>query len=556
MKTFIRLSLIISTILFQNFNETYAQEFLWAKGITSTLHNVSGNSIAHDKEGNIYVTGNFPGTAVFDTIHLTSFGPTDVFIAKYDPNGNCVWANHAGGASDARGTSISVDAEGNSYVAGDFRIGTIRFDTIQISSYTNNGFYDIFIAKYDPQGKCIWAQRAGGDDDEHAAGIISDNDDNCYVTGYFTGPANFGTDSLLSLGDHDIFIAKYDKNGNCLWVKQAGHWLYGGFGNGIALNGGDNIYITGYFYGTLTFDTINITSYGGYDIFIAKYDLKGNCQWVKHGGGKGYDYGRGISTDKDGNIYITGYFNGSATIGNTQFNGNGNDIYSTFLVKYAPDGYCLWAKQAGYTSDDCGGWSIATDSIGNSYITGSFWASTVFDTIQLTGFGATDIFMAKYSPDGFCQWAKNTGGKQQEIGYGITIDTKGNCYATGTFARTALFGTIQLSDSGAFITKIGNPIDATKNEISPISNNFSLQQNYPNPFNPSTNIEFKLPHSSFITLKIYNFLGQEMETIAGGYYNKGNYLINWNAKNYTSGVYFYVLNYGGIRYCKEMVLIK
>jgi len=83
-----------------------------------------------------------------------------------------------------------------------------------------------------------------------------------------------------------------------------------------------------------------------------------------------------------------------------------------------------------------------------------------------------------------------------------------------------------------------------------------LYQNYPNPFNPGTTIQFRLPRSSFITLKIYNFLGQEIETLANGVYNEGNYLINWNAKNLASGVYFYVLNYNGMGYSKKMLLIK
>jgi hypothetical protein len=83
-----------------------------------------------------------------------------------------------------------------------------------------------------------------------------------------------------------------------------------------------------------------------------------------------------------------------------------------------------------------------------------------------------------------------------------------------------------------------------------------LYQNYPNPFNPSTNIQFRLPYSSVITLKIYNLIGQEIETLANGYYNGGEYIINWNAKNYSSGVYFYMLHYDGATYSKKMLLIK
>ncbi len=83
-----------------------------------------------------------------------------------------------------------------------------------------------------------------------------------------------------------------------------------------------------------------------------------------------------------------------------------------------------------------------------------------------------------------------------------------------------------------------------------------LDQNYPNPFNPSTTIQFKLPHFTYITLKIFNCLGQEIETVANGLYNEGNYLVNWNAKNLASGIYIYVLKYQGAEYSKKMLLIK
>ena len=99
-----------------------------------------------------------------------------------------------------------------------------------------------------------------------------------------------------------------------------------------------------------------------------------------------------------------------------------------------------------------------------------------------------------------------------------------------------------------------NTTGIQNNPVIPLT--VELYQNYPNPFNPGTTIQFRLPHSSNITLKIYNFLGQEIETLVNGIYNEGNYLINWDAKNLASGVYFYVLNYNGAGYSKKMLLIK
>jgi hypothetical protein len=106
----------------------------------------------------------------------------------------------------------------------------------------------------------------------------------------------------------------------------------------------------------------------------------------------------------------------------------------------------------------------------------------------------------------------------------------------------------------AGITLVLNTTGIQDNPVIPL--NVELYQNYPNPFNPSTTIQFSLPHSSFLTLKIYNFLGQEIETLASGNYNQGNYSISWNTKNLPSGIYFYSLNYQGIKLSKKMLLIK
>ena len=112
---------------------------------------------------------------------------------------------------------------------------------------------------------------------------------------------------LVSYGYDDIFIAKYDASGNCLWAKNAGGIGYD-YGYGIATDANGNSYVTGSFYGTATFGTIQLVSYGYDDIFIAKYDASGNCIWAKKAGGINWDFGYSISTDGNGNEFITGIF--------------------------------------------------------------------------------------------------------------------------------------------------------------------------------------------------------------------------------------------------------
>jgi hypothetical protein len=119
---------------------------------------------------------------------------------------------------------------------------------------------------------------------------------------------------------------------------------------------------------------------------------------------------------------------------------------------------------------------------------------------------------------------------------------------SGTVNITAI--DTQVNDIALNFTTTGihnNPI---------IPQTVELDQNYPNPFNPNTTIQFYLPRSSYITLKIFNYIGQEIETLVNRNYNEGRYTIYWNAKNLASGVYSYVLNYGGTAYSKKMILLK
>jgi len=176
-------------------------------------------------------------------------------------------------------------------------------------------------------------------------GIATDSSGNCYVTGHFQGTATFGSITLTNSGNHDIFIAKLDPNGNFLWVKRAD----GGnreYGYGIATDGNGNCYVTGYFEGTATFGSTTLTSNGGQDIYITKLDSSGNFLWAQKAGGTEWDNGYGIAIDSSGNCYVTGIFNGTATFGSTTLTSNGGqDIFIAKLgllaIEVRPEGFAL-----------------------------------------------------------------------------------------------------------------------------------------------------------------------------------------------------------------------
>jgi hypothetical protein len=178
---------------------------------------------------------------------------------------NFLWVEQAGGTDWDEGLAISMDGSGNVIVTGDFR-GTAAFGN---TSLTSAGFSDIFIAKYDGDGNFLWVEQAGGMDFDEGAGIATDGSGNSIVSGEFRGTATFGDITLSSAGSSDIFIAKYDGDGNFLRARQVGGT---GFvsGRGIATDGSGHIIVTGDFFLTATLGDTTLTSAGSSDIFIAE----------------------------------------------------------------------------------------------------------------------------------------------------------------------------------------------------------------------------------------------------------------------------------------------
>lgn len=243
---------------------------------------------------------------------------------------------------------------------------------------------------------------------------------------------------------------------------QAEDWFLASQGGGTSNDNGKaivtddngNSFVTGTFSGTASFGGVNLTSSGGVDIFIAKMDASGIWLWAKRAGGAGTDQGTGISLDETGNIIVTGYFTGTASFGTTNLNSSGySDI---FVCKLDESGNWLWAKRAGGTSDDVS-YGIATDTGGNSYISGYFYGTATFGGSSLTSFGAYDAYIAKIDASGNWQWIRKAGGAGDEVSYGIAIDANANCYITGNFNESASFGGTYLYSSGAnddFVAKL------------------------------------------------------------------------------------------------------
>ena len=296
------------------------------------------------------------------------------------------WAGSMGGTSADRGYSVAVDSSGNVYTTGFFN-DTVDFDLgVGTANLTSAGSTDIFISKIDSSGAYVWAKKIGGTSNDEVYSIAVDASGNVYTTGYFTGTVDFdpgaGTANLTSTGSSDIFISKLDSSGAYVWAVKIGS-AFGDQGNSIAVDTSGNVYTTGFFGSTADFDpgagTANLTPVGSGDTFISKLDSSGAYVWAKQIGSTSNDQGNSIAVDTSGNVYTTGYFNGTGDFdpdaGTANLTSSDDDI---FVSKLDSSGAYVWARKMGGISSDYGN-SIAVDTSGNVYTTGFFIDTADFD---------------------------------------------------------------------------------------------------------------------------------------------------------------------------------
>lgn len=205
----------------------------------------------------------------------------------------------------------------------------------------------------------------------------------------------------------------------------------------IAVDTTGNIYIVGTFSGTASFGETSKASLGSTDIFVAKYSSSGTFQWVQTAGSASIDNATSIAVDDSGNVYIGGNFPTSITFGTTTKTAVGS--YDVFLTKYDTSGNLQWVQTVGGGAFDSLK-DIYIDASANVYITGNFQSTCTFGTISKSSKGGLDIYVAKFDASGVFQWVQTAGGVNTDDGEDLTIDRKGNIYATGSFTDTINVG--------------------------------------------------------------------------------------------------------------------
>ncbi len=471
------------------------------------------NALITDKTGNIYLAGFFSSSYLVlksDTLWNPGGPPmADWFLAKFDPNGNILWATSGSDTNQwDEADIIGMDPLGNVYLGGTYFGVKPVYGTDTL--YNNNpGTSDMFLAKFDPSGNMLWARSAGGNSWDFAESMTCSLTGDIYVAGNFMSTNLFvGTHTVVnsSPGKEEIFLAKYDMSGNVLWVKNM-PGDSADFGAHVTTDPLGNIYLASNFSGdSLNFGG-NVTAYNTsapssiyhHDIAFTKFDANGNALWVRTASGSDNEETKSIAADPDGNVYVAGYFKGdSMVVGSTTLYPVGG--YDIFIIKYDTAGNMQWAISAGGSGSEQ--WPhIATHG-------GMLWS---------------------------------TGGKMQA--------GMGSLYVSGYFDSPSItFGSDQATSSGSnnmFVAKLGtSPTTAVQS----IDNNMAVSV-YPNPGSG----KFLVQTAGASNVAVYNAIGTK---ILEKNVNKYSGPLELDLSGYAGGIYFVKVSSGAESVTRKVIVDK
>lgn len=426
----------------------HAQNFSWAKQGGLWAYDY-GFGITTDNAGRVYLAGKYEKNANFSGTILPCEGNHDIYLAQYSPSGNLNWIRTAGGHTGDYATCVTTDGSSYVYMGGEIQ-GTnakIKFSHSSIT-LTCKGSNDIVIAKYTLDGDLVWARSAGWTKYDKALGITLDKSGNIYVCGMFTDYAKFGNGAATVSGTgREIFVAKYDVNGNFKWVRKAGG-PGTDFAQSVKCDSEGNVYICGSYENGCKFGSTTFSSYSNfYNAFVAKYSPEGDLKWVKSGGGKWDDQAWSLDIDNANRVFVAGNFNGDALFNDTRISTSGSQ--DIFVAEYDVLGNLKWIKRAGGdVIDRAKGIACAGDRL---YITGQFGLTAQFGSFTKTAADSSDIFVACLDKSGIFKWVQAAGGKPDayenlgyEAGNAICAEANGNVYATGGMLNGATFGSTTL----------------------------------------------------------------------------------------------------------------
>ena len=514
------------------------------------------HDVATDASGNVVITGKFTGQVDFGGGALTTVDNFDIFVAKFDRNGNHLWSRRFGEEGAQVGQRVAVDGSGNVLLVGDF-FGNLDFGG---GTMTSDLFGNIFVVKLDPNGNHLWSHSFGdSNESEWAFGVAADALGNVIVAGYYEGDIDLGGGTLTSAGGDDVFLAKFDSGGSHLWSQRFGGATLDHLWD-VVVDSADRAVITGMFGGVIDFGGGTLTSTGGSDAYLAKFDTGGGHVWSQRFGDSGSQIGRRLGCNASGDLALAGSFDGAVDFGGGLLTSAGG--HDAFVARFDSNGNHVWSQRFG-DADHQIALGVAIDAADNVAITGHFEGTVDFGGGVLTSTDIRDVFVAKFDAIGDHVWSGSYGDSFQQLVENAAMDPTGNFLVTGHYYGSVDFGGGPLLSAGSldvFLVKFGVNAVPTSATGAPTPE-FAITGNYPNPFNPVTTITYSIPRSGHVSLSVHNIRGRLIKMLVGARKPAGENSVTWNGQDANgraaaSGVYFVRMEFGGRVKAGKIILLK
>lgn len=406
-----------------------------------------------DRNDNVYFVAGFRNTIDPGGGDVTSKGEQDFVVVSYTADGTHRWQKALGGPLGDYGLVLVLDGNDNVYVAGSFA-GTADFGG---GDATALGTRDVFLTSFTSGGTHRWQKTLGGSGALSSCyGMVLGGNDSVFLTGVFAGTADLGDGAVSSAGgSRDAYVTSFDAAGVHRWKK-----IFGGSESdtayGVAVDGDGNVTLTGEYDGTSDFGGGSVTSKGRSDVFVVSVDSAGAYRWQKTLGGTYFDAANAIAADSGGNVYVAGYFGETADLGGGEVIGKGE--IDLFISSFSAAGAHRWQRALGGLGYDYPD-AVAVDSHDNIYVTGRFDGLPDLGGGSVGSQGGEDVFVTSFTRAGIHRWQKGYGGIGNDEGHHVMLDNHDNLYLSGYFsyAGADLGGNAVTSNGGddIFLLKLG-----------------------------------------------------------------------------------------------------
>jgi hypothetical protein len=552
---------------------------VWSLGFEGNDTGV-GRSVAEDLLGNIYITGYFQGTLNLGGASLICpyDDDFDIFLAKFDAEGNHLWSRRFGGGGIQCSWSIAVDYAYQVCITGYFE-SSLNFGGETLTASSN---HDIFLAKFDTDGTHIWSHDYGTST-ANGRSVAFDQDGNVVVVGDFWRDLDFGGGVLPYTSYEDVFIAKLDPDGNHLWSHAYGSDVpYSRQkARSVAVDTDGNVVMTGTFEDAMTFEGVTHTGLGYEDIFVARFDADGNYLW-SHGYSNDEDKDTwDIATDYMENIFLTGEMNGDMDFGGGSIPESGGG--DAFILELDAGGNHVWSQSFGDNREQTGE-SMATDASGNVHMFGEYSSYINLGGEDFTGSG---VYIVKFTALPVAttlraiqnRWAEDhvevswcLNDPPDALSFIVLRGEAGTAYAPIAHPQILqeeseyILLDYQVERDRKYqyhieILGAGGTVASFETQISTPPLSGGLGQNYPNPFHLTTSFPYDVAANGRVTIRIFDVSGRLVRTLIDRFEPAGSRTVGWDGRSddgnlVPSGVYFCKIKIPGCVQARRMVRIR